>query len=230
MHVVEIFDTIQGEGIYTGTPSIFIRTSFCNLRCDWCDSSFTSWTPEQRKMSVEETVDRSLDLNRNRKHIVITGGEPFIWGKELQQLVIKFNGLNKLVTIETNATIYEEVPFAFISMSPKLSNSTPSKERDAKWNVKHERERLNIPVIKKFLDNNDCQIKFVVSTNEDLAEVEELERKIPLPKEKIVLMPEGRTRKEIQSKAIPLVRYCMHTGYRYSDRLHIQLWNDLRGV
>ena len=72
------------------------------------------------------------------------------------------------ITIETNATVFAEVAAHLISMSPKLRNSNPA--TDNRFFKRHERERIQPDVIRKFLDMYPCQVKFVVDTPEDLAE------------------------------------------------------------
>ena len=76
MRIAEIFYSIQGEGILAGVPSIFIRTSGCNLRCHWCDTPYASWKPEGPEMSIEEILKKISGWDCN--HIVLTGGEPMI--------------------------------------------------------------------------------------------------------------------------------------------------------
>ncbi|MFB3041869.1 MAG: radical SAM protein [Candidatus Poribacteria bacterium] len=84
MKFSEIFYTIQGEGKLVGVPSVFFRTSYCNLRCVWCDTPYTSWTPENKDITVTEAVEA---INKyNCKHVVLTGGEPFIQTRELTKL------------------------------------------------------------------------------------------------------------------------------------------------
>src|SRR5271154_6718268 len=75
--IAEIFYSVQGEGVLTGVPSIFVRTSGCNLRCSWCDTPYTSWNPEGEEMSVEAILDRVYECPAAR-HVVVTGGEPMI--------------------------------------------------------------------------------------------------------------------------------------------------------
>src|SRR5260370_20755255 len=76
MKIAEIFYSIQGEGMLAGVPSVFVRTSGCNLRCEWCDTPYTSWNPEGRDMRVEEIV---AEVRRHgASHAVVTGGEPMI--------------------------------------------------------------------------------------------------------------------------------------------------------
>src|SRR5277367_4250376 len=77
MRIAEIFYSVQGEGSLVGVPSIFVRTSGCNLRCSWCDTPYTSWNPEGAEMSVDEILNRASEFGGAR-HVVLTGGEPMI--------------------------------------------------------------------------------------------------------------------------------------------------------
>jgi 7-carboxy-7-deazaguanine synthase len=56
LRIAEIYSSLQGEGLLTGTPSVFVRTSGCNLRCWFCDTPYTSWQPEGEDWSVDEVV------------------------------------------------------------------------------------------------------------------------------------------------------------------------------
>ena len=228
MKYSEIFHSIQGEGILTGVPSVFFRLSYCNLRCWWCDTPYTSWKPENKDITANEAL--SMILKYNCRHVVITGGEPFLWKEELIELTNYLRKEQKHITIETNATIYHPVQADLISMSPKLKNSTPSAELDLKWAVKHERERINEEAIKGFLNNNECQVKFVISSEADFPEILEFENRFKLSRERILLMPEGRTKEEIEQKQKFLVEYCIQNRYRFSDRLHTRIWGNIRGI
>src|SRR2546421_5370438 len=74
--ISEIFYSIQGEGMLTGVPSVFVRTSGCNLRCTWCDTPYTSWIPEGADKTVEQIV---AEVRAHpARHVVVTGGEPMI--------------------------------------------------------------------------------------------------------------------------------------------------------
>src|SRR5260370_18429506 len=74
MKIAEIFYSIQGEGMLTGVPSVFIRTSGCNLRCQWCDTPYTSWNPEGREMSQDEILAEARV--HQPSHALVTGGDP----------------------------------------------------------------------------------------------------------------------------------------------------------
>ncbi|MDE0686930.1 MAG: 7-carboxy-7-deazaguanine synthase QueE [Candidatus Poribacteria bacterium] len=226
MKFSELFHTIQGEGQLIGVPSVFFRTSYCNLRCVWCDTPYTSWKPEDRNISVAESVDA---ISQYRcKHVVITGGEPFIQARELMELCCELDKRGHHITIETNATLFAAVPAHLISMSPKLRNSNPP--ADNRFFKRHERGRIRPDVIRKFLDQYPCQVKFVVDTPEDLAEIQALQTEIDIPAETILLMPQGTTPTVLRQKQEWLVDLCKENGYRYSPRVHVDIWGDKRGV
>src|SRR5438067_9132328 len=103
MYIAEVFYSIQGEGELTGVPSVFVRTSGCNLRCSWCDTKYASWSPEGEEMSVDAILDRVLGYPAAR-HCVLTGGEPML-AKGIHELAAKLRELGKHITIETAGTL-----------------------------------------------------------------------------------------------------------------------------
>ena len=222
----ELFYTIQGEGKLIGAPSVFFRTSYCNLRCVWCDTPYTSWNPENKDISIPEAVKAITQYGC--KHIVITGGEPFIQAKALMELCQMLDRQGHHITIETNATVFAPVSAHLISMSPKLRNSNPNP--DDRYFRRHERGRICPDVIRKFLDQYECQVKFVVDQPEDLEEIRALQTEIGIPAETIMLMPQGTTPDELQPKQEWLVEVCKEYGYRYSPRVHVDIWGNRRGV
>ena len=100
MLISEIYCSRQGEGILTGTQSVFVRTSGCNLRCGFCDTPFASWSPQGDSMQIEEIVHRIHESAGGAKHVVITGGEPMI-AKDLAGLCKKIRSCGFHITIET---------------------------------------------------------------------------------------------------------------------------------
>ena len=226
MKYSEIFYSIQGEGQFIGYPSVFFRTSYCNLRCIWCDTPYTSWEPEDKDISVEDAVDAILA--HNCKQVVITGGEPFMQSKDLTILCRRLRQNGKHITIETNGTLFEKVEADLLSISPKLENSNPSEFNH--HFKQHQRNRINQPVLRQFLDYYSCQLKFVVETERDLFEIHQIEREMQIPASIIVLMPQGITNNQIQEKQNWIVETCKKYGYRYSPRLHVDIWGDTRGT
>ena len=103
MLISEIFHSLQGEGELTGVPSVFIRTSGCNLRCAWCDTPYASWNPEGEARSVPALLEAVAAYPATR-HVVLTGGEPMI-ARDLAELAAGIRATGRHVTIETAATI-----------------------------------------------------------------------------------------------------------------------------
>jgi len=229
MRIAEIFHSIQGEGLLAGVPSIFIRTSGCNLRCHWCDTPYASWKPEGPEMSVEEILKKLTEWNCD--HIVLTGGEPMI-APDLPELATALKKQKKHITIETAGTILPNgIPCDLASLSPKLSNSTPPPERDPAWAKKHESTRLQPEVISEWIRKYPFQLKFVVSSENDLAEIKDLLSRLPpVPLPQILLMPEGIDVKTLATRSPWLVDICKREGFRFCPRLHIELFGHTRGT
>jgi 7-carboxy-7-deazaguanine synthase len=229
MRIAEIFHSIQGEGLLTGVPSVFIRTSGCNLRCDWCDTPYASWKPEGPEMPVSEILKKISLWNCN--HVVLTGGEPMI-APDLKELAEVLKKQEKHITIETAGTILpNSIPCDLASISPKLSNSTPSSERDPAWAKKHEAARLQPEVISEWIRKYPFQLKFVVSSENDLAEIKDLLSRLPpVPLHQILLMPEGIDVKTLATRSPWLVDICKREGFRFCPRLHIDLFGHKRGT
>ena len=245
MRIAEIFHSIQGEGLLTGVPSIFIRTSGCNLRCHWCDTPYASWKPEGPEMSIEEILKKILEWNCN--HIVLTGGEPMI-APDLPELATALKKQKKHITIETAGTVLPNgIPCNLASLSPKLSNSTPPPERDSAWTKKHEATRLQPEVISEWIRKYPFQLKFVVSSESDLAEIKDLLSRLetfvapphqsvrgkegpPVPFHQVLLMPEGTDVKTLATRSPWLVDICKREGFRFCPRFQIELFGHTRGT
>jgi 7-carboxy-7-deazaguanine synthase len=229
MRIAEIFYSIQGEGLLAGVPSVFVRTSGCNLRCHWCDTPYASWKPEGPEMSVEEIQKKVLGWNC--RHVVLTGGEPMI-APDLPALAAALRKAGKHITIETAATVVPAgIACDLASLSPKLSNSTPPPERDPAWTKKHEATRLQPSVISDWIRNYAFQLKFVVSTEQDISEIKNLLSLLPpAPFHQILLMPEGIDSETLASRASWLAEICKREGFRLCPRLHIELFGHTRGT
>ncbi|MDH3442348.1 MAG: 7-carboxy-7-deazaguanine synthase QueE [Deltaproteobacteria bacterium] len=228
MRIAEIFYSVQGEGRLIGVPSVFIRTSGCNLRCVWCDTPYTSWRPEGEQWDIDKVLREVR--NSSSRFVVITGGEPLLaQGIEELTEALKKNGSH--ITIETAATIFKPVVCDLLSMSPKLANSTPWNKAGGKYARMHEAARLNFPVMQSFLDGYDCQLKFVVDQAADFEEVREILASLKhVDPAQVLVMAQGRTARQIHSKAKWIVEYCKQHGYGYTPRLHIDLYGNRRGT
>lgn len=240
----EIFHTIQGEGPSVGMPAVFIRAALCNLHCIWCDSDHTwnfensPWPhqkdaqPAYRKHRPSDvTIDidpidaAKLILSFSCPRVVITGGEPLLQQMDFLTLIhlIRDQIPDAFFELETNATRIPSAEFAQaldqFNVSPKLSNSDI-----------HESLRIDPEVIHFFARSPKAWFKFVVSTPADLAEVLSIHTRFAIPRERILLMPEGRTSSQLDRSAPWLAEICRDLGFRFSDRLQIRLWGERPGT
>ena len=151
---------------------------------------------------------------------------------DLPELATVLKKQKKHITIETAGTILPNgIPCDLASLSPKLSNSTPSPERDPAWAKKHEATRLKLEVISEWIQNYPFQLKFVVSSELDLAEIKDLLSRLPpVPLHQILLMPEGIDVKTLATRSPWLVEICKREGFRFCPRLHIELFGHTRAT
>ena len=230
MLISEIFYSLQGEGELTGMPSVFVRTSGCNLRCNWCDTPYASWSPEGTKMEVQEII---AEVRKHpAKHVVLTGGEPMI-APGIHELAFQLQELGYHITIETAATIMPRgIACDLASLSPKLAHSAPDARLDDTWRQKHEELRWQPQVVASWMANGNYQLKFVISSEADLLEMERMigETDCAIPRGKILLMPEGTTVETLRARAGWLGELCKQHGYRYAPRLHVELYGNKRGT
>lgn len=228
MRIAELYKSIQGEGLLTGTESIFVRASGCNLRCGFCDTPFTSWQPEGEDLSVSEILRQVRELNC--KQIVITGGEPMLFA-EMIPLCSELRTAECHITIETAGTLFLPLECDLMSISPKLSNSTPSPERSAVWHERHERSRHVPDVIRRLISTYAYQLKFVVETIADCAEIERYLSDFPTVKRELVLlMPQGTDLETLNQIGSWLEPYCASHGLRFCPRKHIEWFGATRGT
>lgn len=240
----EIFHSIQGEGKSIGVPSVFVRTSLCNLHCIWCDTDYTwNWTgtrfahlndskPGYRKFdkktwiavcSIPEVVAAVTAFPCH--NVILTGGEPMLQQPALSALMQALRRENDTYRfeVETNGTLLPTPGFdAAIdqyNVSPKLENSNNSRKL-----------REKPAVYQFFAQSSKAHFKFVVAEKPDLAEVLELAARYQIAPEKIWLMPEGSSRQALAKRRPWLVEVCKHHGFRYTDRLHVQIWGSKKGV
>jgi 7-carboxy-7-deazaguanine synthase len=230
MLISEIFYSIQGEGMLTGVPSVFVRTSGCNLRCNWCDTPYASWHPVGAAMTIPAIL-REIERHPAR-HVVLTGGEPMI-AKGIRELAAEIKKRGHHITIETAATVApEDIACDLASLSPKLLNSAPDSRLGATWRKKHEALRWQPAVVRAWIDAYVYQLKFVVAQPGDVEEIAgmlaSLDREVP--PHRVLLMPEGTTIEAIRGRAGWLGELCKARGYRYAHRLHIELYGNRRGT
>ena len=240
----EIFYTLQGEGVSMGAPAVFVRLSLCNLHCVWCDTDHT-WnfvgTPWKHEKDViqgytkHRKEDVIIDMSPNEvaevvksfgcRRVVLTGGEPLLQETDLLELMtaLRGDGEEWFFEMETNGTILPGAKFLGaidqLNVSPKLANSGMD-----------EKLRLKPTVLAGLAATGKAWFKFVVRDEKDISEIRELLERVGIPGNRVILMPEGRTVEALDKNATWLAIWCQDLGFRFSDRLHVRLWGDRRGV
>lgn len=228
MKVAEIYRSVQGEGLLTGVESAFVRASGCNLRCSFCDTPYASWNPEGEDLPVDEVAARVRELEC--RHAVLTGGEPMLFA-ELAPLTTELAAAGIHVTIETAGTLDLPVHCDLMSISPKLSNSTPASGEQPVWSGRHERGRHRPHVIQRLLRDYECQFKFVIDRPEDCNEVERYLREFPaIKRDRVMLMPQGVESSVLADRAAWLKPYCEEKGYSFCPRMQIEWFGLTRGT
>ena len=233
----ELFYSIQGEGKLAGQPSVFLRTSGCNLRCWFCDSYHTSWEPRHRVMSTQAVIEQVMDQHPSN-HVVITGGEPLIHDA-IADVIDTLAAQGMHITVETNGTMRTEAPIDLLSISPKLASSTPtvanSPDTPGVWTQRHEAKRIDIGVLADLLRRYTHQLKFVITDRSDMSEITDLLDSLeaalggPIAPEDVLLMPEGVTTAQLERTRRLVAELAMEHGFRYTPRLHVDLWEDAPG-
>jgi 7-carboxy-7-deazaguanine synthase len=225
MHISEIFESIQGEGPWAGTRSLFIRTSGCNLRCSFCDTPYTSWRPEGTARTVDELVHEVAASAA--PDVVITGGEPLLV-PTLPSLIEHCREMGKRVTVETAGTVDLEFNCDLIAISPKLANSNPT---GTNWESRHNDARLRPDVVRSLLKRSPGILKFVIDEPADIEEVIHWLDQLPDIAHSIVwLMPQARTREQLREKSAWLRELARSHGLNFSSRLHVEMFGDQRGI
>lgn len=240
----EIFYSIQGEGKSTGIPSVFVRTSLCNLHCIWCDTDYTwNWigtrfthvndvNPAYQKFVKKDWIApctpeevAKIVAQYPCKNIILTGGEPMLQQPALLQLTEVLRSLSKeyRFELETNGTL---VPSASFDLAIDQYNVSPKLENSA--NPKRLREKPK--ALRFFSASPKANFKFVIAAKQDLEEVMSIIDQYQIPAEKVWLMPEGTSAQMLAQRRKWLVEICKQQGFRYSDRLHVQIWGGKKGV
>ncbi len=216
----EIFYSIQGEGVSQGTPAVFVRLAGCNLACSWCDTAY-SWNGAATPLKLTVAEVAAAVLRFPCRHLILTGGEPLIQQKALPELLALLP--DHSVEIETNGTILpDEKIIAGVSqfnVSPKLPHS--GNDPDRCWKPQ---------VLRQLAASGKAWFKFVVSTEADLDQILDLTPAAGIPKERILIMPLAANTDQLNAMRSQTVTWCLRHGLRFSDRLHIAIWGDKKGV
>ena len=222
----EIFVSIQGEGVFAGTPCVFIRLASCNLSCSWCDTKYTwdwkNYEYANHVMTLHNDDIYSMIDEYNLKHVVITGGEPLLQQQALLPLITVLSKNSYTIEIESNGTIEPIMPIFNLvnqwNISPKLSNSGNSQDKNPE-----------LGILAKYKSHPNAYLKFVIVEQEDVSEALSLAKSVSFPSNRLILMPEGIIGSDLIARSTWLSDYCIKNGLRYSSRLHVLLWQGVRG-
>jgi 7-carboxy-7-deazaguanine synthase len=227
MRVSEIFYSLQGEGILAGTPSVFVRVTGCNLRCVWCDTPYTSWKPEGEERPLG-TILSDVRRHWGVHHVVLTGGEPMMF-EEVTLFTERLKQDDFHITIETAGTVFRPVTCDLMSINPKLANSTPWRRDGGRWARQHEDLRYQPEVLRQLIAAHDYQLKFVIAKPEDIEEVLKIVQEIGADRGRVLLMAEAAAPELLTERNYWLAELCKQHVFRFSPRLHIDLWGGERG-
>lgn len=250
IYLVEYFFSIQGEGRYLGTPSIFLRFGGCNMRCSGfdchvetpqggevvgCDTAYAVFKSEFQSTWQEINQPHELiDIVRSYKvdykaDVVLTGGEPLIYANDpiLAEFVTYLISNGHRVTFETNGAIdldFERFAIyreCVYALSVKLASSGEPASR-----------RINIKALDNIVQNaKESFYKFTVSAKNVESEEKEIEAIIAdRAAIAIYCMPLGGSKAGIEDGCEAVIELCKRKGYLYSDRLHIRIWDQIQGV
>jgi len=230
--VSEVFYSIQGEGQTMGIPAVFLRLGGCNILCQsesWICDTIEVWR-KSKALPFEEVLGEEYEklLLNHKVHLVITGGEPLIHQKmivEFFNYFVKKHRVYPIIEIETNATIEPSEDILgwvdYWNVSPKLSNAGEQNTKKVRINPK----ALNL--FKNQLANSI--FKFVIEKESDLNEV--IEDYGPhILMDQVVLMPAGSSQEELLRTRLLVAELCRKNQLRYSERLHVVIWNQKTGV
>jgi len=230
MNVTEIFYSLQGEGMLAGVPSVFVRLSGCPLRCRWCDTKYAWDFRAGEDLEPAQTAEKVATWPCG--HVVLTGGEPLVDSDGLPRpgladLTGRLKALGKHITIETAGILFvPDLACDLMSISPKLSNSTPAQADLAEV---QERLRFDPDSVRRLIEAYPYQLKFVVDSKADLGEIE---RTLPalgqIDRATVMLMPQATTRAELLAKSPMVAAMCKEAGFTFGQRLHILLWDNER--
>ena len=225
LKVSELFVSLQGEGPSVGTPCLFVRLATCNLHCSWCDTKYTwdwenhRYEDEVQLLSPDELAQRVLASGQRR--VVLTGGEPLLQQAALLQVIERLPS-SLFIEVETNGTIAPRRELservAQFNVSPKLANAGDP-----------EALRIRRAALEALRDTGRAWLKLVVQGPADADEADALVRALDWPRERVQLMPEAQDREQLRERSPVVARLCSERGYRFSPRLHLELWGGERG-
>ncbi|GAC1479412.1 MAG: 7-carboxy-7-deazaguanine synthase QueE [Acidimicrobiales bacterium] len=224
--VAEVFGpTFQGEGPSAGRLAMFLRLGRCNLDCSWCDTPYTwDWTRYDRgeELHARAVDDVAAQLGAiGAPLLVVTGGEPLLQQRALGPLLHRLRPSLARIEVETNGTVTPSAELAELvdgwNVSPKLANS----------GIDHDR-RIKPDILRALAATGRAAAKFVVTGPADLDEAATIAGAAGL--RDVWIMPEARDAATLEARLRELAPLVLARGWNLSNRLHVALWGDIRGV
>ncbi len=174
-------------------------------------------------MSVDAIMDKISEYPA--LHAVVTGGEPMI-APQVGELTERLRRAGLHITIETAGTVWTDVACDLLSISPKLRNSTP----EGPFAAQHERLRIQPATLTRLIQAHPHQLKFVIAEPSDIEEIRALVQQLGVSRQHVILMPEGINAEVLRERSKWVSELCKAEGYRFSPRLHVELYGNRRGV
>jgi len=248
LKISEHFFSVQGEGVSAGTPAYFIRLQNCNMCCGgtggkwvkegkaswWCDTE-TVWRQgkeySNEDLIQEIPIDILQDILKGKIHIVWTGGEPMLQQEGIACFIerLRYQSMNfgecLYSEIETNGTVLSKDHFLFsdiqqINCSPKLANS------GVKDSI-----RIKGEVIKQIKSHDNSWFKFVITSEDDIKEIQETYIKpFDIPQKKLILMPGVDKLSDLSDTTRLIMELSKKYRYKCCTRMHVLAWDKLTGV
>jgi 7-carboxy-7-deazaguanine synthase len=225
MQVLEIYQSKQGEGLWTGKYSVFVRMLGCPLRCRYCDTPYArsdSFDPENSSigadLSPDELAGRVLLLEL--PHVVLTGGEPML-SPEIVELTKLLKDFDNVITIETSGIIDRPVICDLMSISPKLRNALPPNASLQEYS--------RPDIVQQLILRYEYQLKFVADTPDDLPEIAEYLTQLQgVRADRVLIMPQAVDTETMHRKSDWIIPFCEEHGYRYCPRMQIVWYGNKR--
>lgn len=231
LKISEFFsDTLQGEGVTIGVPSTFLRLQNCILSCSWCDT--TEVWRQGNSYSINELLDLIQEHQLHQRfqegqHLILTGGSPLLQQVPLtyfiEQFILRF-GFKPYIEVE-NECVRQPLD-GLIELVDQWNNSPKLNNSGMKVLLRYKPEVLT------FMNSlRNSWFKFVIENEEDWKEVERdfLETEF-INREKVILMPCGDTQEKLNITRPIVADLACRENVRFSDRLHVTIWDKKTGV
>jgi len=215
--ISEIFLSLQGEGPSAGAPAHFVRLQGCDVGCAWCDTKYTWEFAGGRDLEAEQVWSEARALGE-APLLVLTGGEPL---EHPDVMALIAGALERWSRVEVETSGIAPPPLSHPRLAYNVSSKLPSATPRWEDTWRH---------VEAWKAEPRATFKLVVGAGTDLEDALRMISAHALPRERVMLMPEGMTDDVLRARATTLAEACKRHGLRLSPRLHVWLWGARRGV